>query len=64
MNYSSKELIASLQELTSSHNDVALFFAQDLIFDQKLTISEEVCLFFKMVSEYSVKTRNVYVGIY
>ena len=67
MTYATKELTASLQELTSmserpsgqNHTDLP-----SLIAAGEFTVSQEVEVFLERTREYSDKTRNVHVGTY
>ena len=68
MNYATKELTASLQELTSQSEQQADNLVEEplpvCIAASELTLSKEVQSFLEKTREYSARTRSVCVGIY
>lgn len=67
MNYATKELTASLQELTSQSEQSAHHASEPLpasIAESELTLSKEVQTFLERTREYSARTRDVHVGTY
>lgn len=67
MNYATKELTASLQELTSQSEQPVHHPREPLpasIAASDLTLSKEVQSFLERTREYSARTRDVHVGTY
>lgn len=67
MHYATKELTASLQELTSK-SEQQLGQKEEVlptsIAAGEFTVSKEVESFLEKTQEYSAKTRNVHIGTY